>query len=161
MEHIKPQSEHWVEHGHEESDVNIKGIVTFGVALALGGFIICFALYGFYLALNWGYEKNQGPANPMTAAAGVKPEPIDKTETVKDVVDRLKSTFPEPRLLANEYGDYDVFAKQQKDRLHDYRWINQSEGKVRIPIDRAMELIAERGLPAPATAPKAAPVAKK
>jgi hypothetical protein len=156
MEHIKPQSDTWVEHGHEESDVNIKGIVSFGVALAIGGFVICFALYGFYLALNWGYEKNQAPANPMMAAAGVKPEPIDKTETTNEVTARLQATFPKPLLQANEYRDYAVFARQQEEQLHSYSWINQADGSVRIPIDRAIELIAERGLPAPAAAAKAA-----
>ena len=31
--------------------------------------------------------------------------------------------------------------------LDHYSWVDQSQGKVRIPIERAMELIAQRGLP--------------
>ncbi len=31
--------------------------------------------------------------------------------------------------------------------LDNYSWVDQSQGKVRIPIERAMELIAQRGLP--------------
>ncbi len=37
---------------------------------------------------------------------------------------------------------------QREDLLLDnYSWVDQSQGKVRIPIERAMELIAQRGLP--------------
>ncbi len=32
--------------------------------------------------------------------------------------------------------------------LHSYGWIDQQKGIVRIPIERAMELTAQRGLPA-------------
>ncbi len=36
--------------------------------------------------------------------------------------------------------------------LENYSWVDESKGVVRIPIERAMELVAERGLPvAPAT----------
>ena len=31
--------------------------------------------------------------------------------------------------------------------LEDYSWVNPAEGKVRIPIERAIELTAQRGLP--------------
>lgn len=31
--------------------------------------------------------------------------------------------------------------------LDNYSWVDESQGKVRIPIERAMELIAQRGLP--------------
>jgi hypothetical protein len=31
--------------------------------------------------------------------------------------------------------------------LDNYSWVDQSQGKVRIPIERAMELIAKQGLP--------------
>jgi hypothetical protein len=31
--------------------------------------------------------------------------------------------------------------------LNNYSWVDESQGKVRIPIERAMELLAQRGLP--------------
>ncbi len=31
--------------------------------------------------------------------------------------------------------------------MHSYGWVDQPAGVVRIPIDRAMELLAQRGLP--------------
>ena len=40
--------------------------------------------------------------------------------------------------------------------LGSYGWLDRKAGTVRIPIDRAMDLIAHRGLPATATAPAVA-----
>ena len=36
---------------------------------------------------------------------------------------------------------------QEEQTLHSYGWVDQQAGVVRIPIDRAMELLAQRGLP--------------
>jgi hypothetical protein len=58
------------------------------------------------------------------------------------------ATFPEPRLQPDEYRDYEVYKRRVDEQLNAYSWINKNDGSVRIPISRAMELIAERGLPA-------------
>ncbi len=42
--------------------------------------------------------------------------------------------------------------------LNSYRWIDQSAGIVGLPIDRAMDLVAQRGLPVRANAPQASTV---
>ena len=39
------------------------------------------------------------------------------------------------------------FRVQEEKTLHSYGWMDQQAGVVRIPIDRAMELVAQRGLP--------------
>jgi hypothetical protein len=36
---------------------------------------------------------------------------------------------------------------REEQQLHSYGWVDQSAGSVHIPIDQAMQLIAERGLP--------------
>ena len=40
--------------------------------------------------------------------------------------------------------------------LDNYSWVDRAQGKVRIPIERAMELIAQRGLPVAPAADSAA-----
>lgn len=54
---------------------------------------------------------------------------------------------PEPRLQANPPRDMEEFLAREHEFLTTYGWINREQGVVRIPIDRAMELVAERGLP--------------
>ena len=39
------------------------------------------------------------------------------------------------------------FRMQEEQTLNSYGWVDQQAGVVRIPIDRAMELLAQRGLP--------------
>ena len=36
---------------------------------------------------------------------------------------------------------------QEEQTLNSYGWVDQQAGVVRIPIDRAMDLLAQRGLP--------------
>jgi len=39
------------------------------------------------------------------------------------------------------------FRLQEEKKLNSYGWIDQKAGIARIPIDRAMQLLAQRGLP--------------
>ena len=39
------------------------------------------------------------------------------------------------------------FRLRQAKLLSSYGWVDREAGVVRIPIDRAMDLVAERGLP--------------
>jgi len=59
----------------------------------------------------------------------------------------VDSIFPEPRLERNERLEIESFRLQEEQTLHSYGWVDQQAQVVRIPIDRAMQLIAERGLP--------------
>jgi hypothetical protein len=63
-------------------------------------------------------------------------------------VAELTQRFPTPRLQTDD-GNQDIADLHQREDLllSNYSWIDQSQGKVRIPIERAMELIAQRGLP--------------
>ena len=45
-------------------------------------------------------------------------------------------------------ADSQAIREQGEERLHSYGWVDQGAGIVHIPIDRAIDLIVERGLPA-------------
>ena len=55
---------------------------------------------------------------------------------------------PEPRLQVDEPGTWQHQLAVEKSQTEEYAWVNQAAGVVRIPVERAMELVAERGLPA-------------
>jgi hypothetical protein len=82
----------------------------------------------------------------------------------------LKQNFPAPQLEIDERNQLDKIRIDEAQTLSTYDWVDQKAGTVRIPIDRAMDLIAQRGLPvrtqtsnqAPTTQPsKPAPEKKK
>jgi hypothetical protein len=55
---------------------------------------------------------------------------------------------PEPRLEETPAIDLQEMRAAEDQVLGSYRWSDQQNGIVRLPIGRAMELIAQRGLPA-------------
>ena len=55
---------------------------------------------------------------------------------------------PEPRLLVDEPANLRDFRATEAQRLEHYGWTDQAAGAVHIPIDRAKDLLLERGLPA-------------
>ena len=54
---------------------------------------------------------------------------------------------PEPRLQTQPFADIRAQHEREQHILHEYGWVDEKAGSVRIPIDRAMELTLERGLP--------------
>jgi len=55
---------------------------------------------------------------------------------------------PEPRLQRYPARDMRDMRADEDRILNQYAWIDPDKGIVRIPVDRAMDLIAQRGLPA-------------
>ena len=61
---------------------------------------------------------------------------------------QLTRAFPTPRLQDDDGNQDTADLHAREDLLLDnYSWVDRSKGTVRIPIERAMELIAQRGLP--------------
>lgn len=166
MEHIKPQASGYVtdpEHGHEKTDINVKAVLAFGVALLFGGFAVHGILWGVYRALDK-YESTKVEApNPMVPQETISKhaknantmEPATQmAETSQEVNSRIVATFPEPRLQIDDVHDMNALKQSNEKQLNGYEWIDQNSGTVRIPISRAMDVIAQRGLPnVPAPAP--------
>ena len=66
---------------------------------------------------------------------------------------------PAPRLQERPENELLTFRLQEQDVLTSYGWVSESAGVARIPIERAIEILAERGLPLTAAAPAPAPPA--
>jgi hypothetical protein len=60
---------------------------------------------------------------------------------------RLIAYPPAPRLQIDPRRDLDALRALETSRLSSYGWVNRADGIVHIPIDRAMQLTAQRGLP--------------
>ena len=54
---------------------------------------------------------------------------------------------PQPRLQSSPPADLKTLRAHEDELLGSYGWVNRQAGTVRIPIGRAMELIARGGLP--------------
>ena len=136
-------SGHGVEYEHE--DLSTGGVFGFFVGLAITGVIIYFMVTGMYTFLDK-YEQSQ-----MTASS-----PLMKAEDSAMIgARRVPNDYPEkrfkdngsPLLEVDERGQLYKFVMDQEKQLNSYDWVDEKAGVARIPIDRAMELIAQRGLP--------------
>lgn len=64
---------------------------------------------------------------------------------------------PGPRLQANPARELEEMRAQEDVLLHSYGWVDREHGVIRVPIEKAMQLTLERGLPTRKSTSKPAP----
>src|SRR6266404_9995420 len=133
------------------------------IGLVVSGVIIYFIIVGMYSFLDR-YERSQ----MTTASPLVAPSDTMSRVMTQDEVDKLFKENGAPMLETNERGQLRDFLMDQEKQLNSYGWVDEKAGVAHIPIERAMELIKQRGLPvypqgcanAPAAASQKAPAKK-
>jgi hypothetical protein len=139
--------------GYETTDVNVSGVAVFLAGLFGFVFIFFFVCYGLGIVINGQLEKWDGPATKWTTEAGAIPPGkggnlTSNPEMQQQELQRMTANFPEPRLDIDDGNQATADLHAREDLLLEhYSSVDGQPGTVRIPIDRAMELIAQRGLP--------------
>lgn len=136
-------------HGYERSDVRVTGIVVFLTALAIFVAVTGVLCYGIGKVINAAMNKEDGPDNHWTKTVDIRQlGNLPSSPEMQNKVAALTQQFPTPRLLTDD-GNQDVADLHAREDLllEHYSTIDGQPGKVRIPIERAMQLIAQRGLP--------------
>ncbi len=143
--------------GYEVTDANVNGVAVF--LAGLGGSLLVFLIFCFVLGrvINKAIQKSDGPTNKWSqvstfegaaANGGKRQDLASDPEIEQKQLQQLTATFPMPR-LDNDDGEQstaDLHARE--DLLLDHYSVTQNQdGSIRIPITRAMALIAQRGLP--------------
>lgn len=145
-------SDEAMNHGHgnhgvefEREDLSTRGIFAFMIGLAIIGVVIYFIINGMYKFLDQ-YEHSQ-----MTASSPlVKPEEaagVSSRRVTKDYVENRFKDNGAPLLETDERTQFNDFLMKQEQELNSYGWVDEKSGVARIPIERAMDLTAQRGLP--------------
>ena len=134
-------------HGdYERRDITVAGVVYFLIGLGLAIVFVYFVADGIFHFLNKRFEAEQQPVSPLVTNAPKDTRHIPP-QYGKDYEKYLKENFPAPQLEVNERTELNSERLREEDALSTYGWVDQGAGKVRIPIDRAMDLLAQRGLP--------------
>jgi len=134
-------------HGdYERRDISVAGVLYFLLALVIGGVMVHFIAQGLFKYLDNRFENSQPPASPL-----VKNAPSDTRRIPPqyngDYQKYLEDQFPAPQLEINERTELNDIRRREETILSTYGWVDQNAGTVHIPIDRAMDLLAQRGLP--------------
>jgi hypothetical protein len=125
--------------GYERSDIGIAGVLYFLGGLLVAGVIVYFVVDGLYSYLDKRSAAQQAPVSPLVTNA-----PADTRHIPTNYP---KTAFPDPRLEDDERGQLNDIRLKEEQTLSTYDYIDKNTGTIRIPIDRAMDLIAQRGLP--------------
>lgn len=132
--------------GFEREDIGPRTVYVFLITLAIVVVAAVIVSKGIYHGLDRldKYLKADQPAmSPMKPA-----ETGDvREEDTPQAKERIENTFPKPLLEDDERNELTDRRMQEDGQLSSYGWVDQKAGTVHIPIARAMELIAERGLP--------------
>jgi hypothetical protein len=163
-----PAPKHDSEHpGYETQDVNVGGIIVFLAGLA--GSVVVFFLFCFVMgkaldswlvnsdksnSTKWQADLSQPGATPR----GDKRENLKSNDQIQqDQLLAVANAFPAPRMQTDDGNQDTADLHAREDLLLNFNTTSSDlqGGAVRIPIDRAMQLVVQRGLPvAPASTQK-------
>jgi hypothetical protein len=130
---VRPRTDtdmdHTIQHspngsGHEQSEVNVRTIVVSLAFLLLGAFLSAIITVGIFRYLHNTYK-------PDEAAKQAQPQ-----------------IPPEPRIEVAPAEQIQTLRAHEDHILTSYSWVDQKSGTVRVPIDRAIDMLAQKGLPA-------------
>lgn len=114
--------------GYEVRDANINGLIRFAYWMAI---VLAITLFG----MKWTFDYFK-KAEPLGATVSPLVKPTDRPLP------------PNPRLQVQPHQELVDYCQTQQEEVNTYGWVNQESGVVRIPVDRAMDIIVTRGLPA-------------
>ncbi|MFL9813285.1 hypothetical protein D7241_08515 [Stutzerimonas sp. VN223-3] len=111
------------EDGFEHHDANVKVLMMVGFSI----FVVLLLSGAGVAGLLWWYDKQPEP--PTTA------------------LERQLQIPPEPRLENDPRAGGNRVLSQARMLISGYGWVDREAGLARIPVQRGMALLAERGWP--------------
>ncbi len=111
----------------EHSDIDNRGTFIAVISTFIGMWIVVGLLY--FLFAYFVHRRAELSPAPLPIAIHGNPLP------------------PYPRLQSAPARDLKTFRARQDWELSHYYWIDKSKGTVAIPIERAIEILAARGIP--------------
>ena len=138
-------TDHTHEHGntnpsvtYDKSDLSAGGILIFFSVMIVFFVAMSLAALGLWVGLNKVADKHDPEPSPL-----VKDVVTPRSQVLMNTANVKLQKFPEPRLQHDDAGDMERFQLQQAAELMAEPWQDQ-QGKVHLPIDRAMQLTLGR-----------------
>jgi hypothetical protein len=119
--------------GHEPIDIKLRGFAAFLVAFAILAVVVHFVLDAMMSRFSRDAERIER----------ARPELLNDEE----------GQFPSPKNQVAPRADLVQLRERERAVLTSYDWVDKKAGIARIPIDRAISILVERGLPKGRTSP--------
>jgi hypothetical protein len=127
-------------HGsYEHQDLQASGVLYFLLGLLVVTLLCIFVLRGLFAYLDHRAKASEPPVNPLVTNV--------PTDTLHVAPGYPQSAFPSPKLDEDERGQLNGIITDEEKELYSYGWLDEKAGTMHIPIERAIELTAQRGLP--------------
>lgn len=117
---------------YEPRDLSSHAVFYFLVVLAV---VIVFAYTGL-----WGMFKYLG--SPEYAGHQTTNPIMTSQEQLKEIGGDPANSFPAPQLQPDDVADLNKFRIREEQRLNTYGWVDQTHGRIRIPIENAIDMMA-------------------
>lgn len=127
---------------YEHTDISIGPVVKFVAGLAAAIVLTGVLMWLLFVKLESLQAKADPPAPPLAPAGVRNPAPPLRV-----------ARFPKPRLETHPVAAGAAAVARDKELLSTYGWVDRPAGVVRIPIEHAIDLTLERGLPVRPQAP--------
>jgi hypothetical protein len=118
---------------YEHTDIEPTIAATFAVWLTVAGLISAAIVYGTF----WLFEGRQVALNQQNVQFPLAASQLKEPQG--------------PRLQTQPFKDVYRLRQAEDERLTSYGWIDEANGVVRIPVDEALRIVAERGVVPSAT----------
>ena len=138
---------------HETTDISLDGIGKLTVGFVLILFVVSAVMYGTYRMLDRQARAADTSISKINADRGVADAdgvPLMEAGNTAGMRGRAAAG---PAILTDEPAWLRGIRAQTREAQTTYGWVNKEGGVVRLPIERAKQLIVERGLPVTAPPP--------
>ena len=123
---------------YESRDLGAKSIVVFLIVLAISGILIELLVWGMLRFYNKMTVENNVPT-AGTAQLYTPPAELPGGDPAL--------RFPKPALQVDDVADMNKLKAENEEILSSYGWVDQNNGVVRVPIQTAIDQVAQKGLP--------------
>jgi hypothetical protein len=124
--------------GPVDHELDFRGILVFIGGLLAVTLVVMGLMWGVTVLFK-GSRARKDPAPPALAEA------------------REARVPPGPNLQPNPSADLAAFRAAEQTELATWAWVDREKAVARVPVERALEIVASRGLPAPPPMPPPAP----
>jgi hypothetical protein len=111
---------------HEHRDLNVRRVGVFGAGLLIVGILVHLVVGAEFFAWRRAEDRADAPTHPLAT---------------------IPALPPAPRLEVASHTLLDALRRDEETLLTTYGWVDRAQGRARIPVSRAMDLLEKRGVP--------------
>lgn len=117
---------------YERRDLSHRVVFSFLAALGLSALLIHLIVWGLFENFGKSQFVPYQSTNPIETS----------NDELKEVGGDPAESFPMPRLQPDPTADLNKFRMVEEQRLNSYGWVDPKAGRIRIPIERAIDVTA-------------------